>query len=108
MERTGNMTYTYIEESPYQPGKWLIYFKNCFMPEDKIIGCLHVFGARLFGLTYANYLRYLRDKCGAEIQGKNSRYPTPYFLSERECQKVADELDRRIKLIVNEKSRYME
>ena len=95
------MRYTYVEESPYNPGKWLIYFKNGLMPFEPCVGCRHVLGARLMGLNYADYLRLCRDEYGAEIQGKGQKYPTPYFTSEASAERLAAQFENRIYTLLN-------
>ena len=41
-------------------------------------GSYNVLFARIFGLSYPDFLRCVRDVFGAEIRGKNCRYP--YFI----------------------------
>lgn len=62
-------------ESPYKASYWIL-------------------GSRLLGLSYPNYLRYLRDKYGATLVGRNG-IPRFYFKEKKNCEKVIDELNKR-------------
>lgn len=78
----------YLDESPYQPGKWMVR-----MHHDKFFctsteGSYHVLEARLLGLSYAWYLRMCRDELSAEIIGKGSLYPVAYFKDKLLGQKL--------------------
>lgn len=113
-----------VEESPYQPGKYIIYPKHENFYLKSTSGSYNVIYARLFNLSYAQYLRMCRDLFEAEIIGKNTLYPVAYFskrlaattickllnaranyvLWEREYgaeyemkKKVVEEFDRRVK-----------
>lgn len=54
-----------------------------------------ILAARLFGLSYPDYLRMLRDKYGATLSGKNGGWITASFNDAAQCQKVVNELNRR-------------
>ena len=54
-----------------------------------------ILAARLFGLSYPDYLRMLRDKYGATLKGKNGGWITASFNDPAQCQKVITELNRR-------------
>lgn len=60
-------------------GRYLIKVNFNEYPLQISGGSFSVIEARVMGLTYANYLRMCRDIFGAEIEGKNSLYPTAYF-----------------------------
>lgn len=62
---------------------------------SKITGSWAVFEARVMGLSYANYLRMCRDIYGAEIIGKGYKYPTAFFSSKLEAQKLMKVLEKR-------------
>ena len=61
-------------ESPYKASYWIL-------------------GSRLFGLSYPNYLRYLRDEYGATLVGKD--IPSFYFKEKKDCESVINELNKR-------------
>lgn len=107
-----------IEESPYQPGKWLIVpvhdnFHIDGLPNG---GSCNVICARLMNLTYAQYLRFCRDVLGAEIYGKNSMYPVAYFRRGGVLQQFVKLLNNRANLVLwerehpdwRERSEYVE
>ena len=52
-----------------------------------------ILGSRLFGLSYPNYLRYLRDEYGATLVGKV--IPRFYFKEKKDCERVINELNKR-------------
>lgn len=62
-------------ESPYKASYWIL-------------------GSRLFGLSYPNYLRYLRDEYGATLIGRDG-IPRFYFKEKKDCEKIIDELNKR-------------
>lgn len=89
-----------IEESPYNPGKYMIVpvHENFFLKSTK--GSYNVICARLMGLSYAQWLRFCRDCCGAEIVGKNHQYPIPYFTKGDRVQALCRLLNSRANLIL--------
>lgn len=94
--------YFTIEESVSQPGKWLISFDLEEFPMYTK-GSFNVLAARVMGLSYIDYLRMCRDVLGAEIIGKNSLYPVPYFKKTRELVAFVRLLNIRFNFIVWEK-----
>jgi hypothetical protein len=66
-------------------------------------GSYNVIGARLMGLTYANYLRMCRDIYGAEIVGKGSAYPYPVFKLSKELDDLIEQLNARANLVLWER-----
>lgn len=62
------------------------------MDKDSNYGVL---AARLFGLSYPDYMRMLRDVYGATLSGKNGGWITASFSDAAQCQKVIKELNRR-------------
>lgn len=57
-------------------------------------GSFNIFPCRLFGLTPAQYLRMVRDKYGAILQGKTG-YITYHFSDTKQCDALVKELNRR-------------
>ena len=80
------------DESAAHPGKWRIIPVHDNFHLGETTGSYNLICARLFNLSYAQYLRMCRDCFGAEIIGKGSHYPVAYF-------KRSEELDALIKLL---------
>lgn len=89
-----------IEESPYNPGKFFIMPVHENFHLNSAIGSFHIIAARLMNLTYAQYLRFCRDCCGAEIVGKNSLYPIAYFPQGERIQALCRLLNSRANLVL--------
>lgn len=89
-----------IEESPYNPGKLFItpVHENFFLKHTE--GSFNVICARLMNLSYAQYLRFCRDLCGAEIVGKGHTYPIPYFSHGERVQALCRLLNSRANLVL--------
>lgn len=92
------------EESPYHPGKYTIRpdFDKFFLNYTE--GSFNIICARLMGLSYADYLRMCRDCFGAEIMGKNSKYPIAYFKRSKELDALIDNLNARANMVMWERS----
>lgn len=56
------------------------------------IGSYNILPARILGLTYAEFLRYARDKYNGIIIGKEYKYPKVVFNSEQDCNLLCKEL----------------
>jgi hypothetical protein len=91
------------EASPYQTGKYVIrpIYDNFHL--DSTNGSFNVICARLFGISYADYLRMCRDKYKAEIIGKGSLYPVAYFNLSQELFALIDQLNARANLVLWER-----
>lgn len=89
------------DESAIQPGKYIVrpIHENFFL--DFTEGSFNVIGARLMGLTYAQFLRMCRDIYGAEIVGKGDAYPVAYFNSFKGLQDLIEELNTRANLVLS-------
>lgn len=79
--------YFTLEESSI-PNKYLIKFNAHDFDSVTTKGSYNVLMARFLGLSYAQFLRLCRDVCGAEIYGKNTKYPLPYFTRNVETTKL--------------------
>jgi hypothetical protein len=104
MEGVGSMTKVkvfYRDESASFPGKYMIRANLDSFHLYSTDGTFNVIGARLMGLTYANYLRMCRDVYGAEIIGKNSAYPVAYFKPNQELNNLINQLNERANLILS-------
>ena len=93
----------YRDESANYPGKYLIKANLDTFHLGCTKGNYNVIQARLFNLTYANYLRMCRDCFGAEIIGKNSIYPVAYFKRSKELDALIDNLNARANLVLWER-----
>ena len=94
----------YLDDSPLYKNKYVIRFnidKSLF--PNGTTGSYNIFQARLLNLSYAEYLRFCRDKLGAELIGKGSRYMFPYFDNNEEVKLLVKLLNTRMSYIVNEK-----
>lgn len=93
----------YRDESASYPGKYTIradldkFYLSCTE------GSYNVIGARLMGLTYAQYLRMCRDVYGAEIIGKGNKYPVAYFKLSNELNALIEQLNTRANLVLWER-----
>ena len=93
----------YRDESATQPGKYMIRADLDKFHLLSTEGSYNIIGARLMGLTYANYLRMCRDEFGAEIIGKGSLYPHPVFKLSQGLQDLIDQLNARANLVLWER-----
>lgn len=91
------MIYFQVTQSPYSTkGEYFIQLKEVaakyFTPMK---GSFSVLNARLFGLSFPQYLRYISANYGARIIGKTI-YPIIYFENEQDAKNLANELDKRL------------
>lgn len=92
--------YFYLDESASKPGKFLIRTNFTTMPLLSTTGSFNILAARLMGLKYADYLRVCRDVFGADIIGKNVKYPVAYFTRTPEVEMLLKILNKRVELIM--------
>lgn len=76
----------------YQENTYLIGFSHEKFFGGEASGSYHIIGARILGLTYANYLRYIRDNFNAELRGKEG-YSYPVFKDIDSCKKAVNHLN---------------
>ena len=93
----------YRDESASYPDKYMIRVDLEKFHLDSTEGSYNVIGARLMGLTYANYLRMCRDIYGAEIIGKGTVYPYPIFKFSKELEDLIEQLNTRANLVLWER-----
>ena len=86
-----SMTYFWLDETP--SGKYIIRPVYEKFPIHHFRGSYAVMPSRFFGLSYANYLRLCRDEGGAEIVGKNEKYPIAYFKNDEKAQNFVKKLN---------------
>jgi hypothetical protein len=90
----------YRDESVSYPGKYLIRANLDGFHLYSTEGSFHVIGARLMGLTYAQYLRMCRDCFGAEIVGKGAQFPVAYFKLSKGLEDLIEQLNARANLVL--------
>lgn len=92
-----------IDESPNYPGKWVIRPVHENFHLERTNGSFNLIAARLMNLSYAQYLRFCRDICGAEIYGKNTKYPIAYFKNTPVLGQLVRLLNNRANLVLWER-----
>lgn len=99
-----NRKFFYLDESPLYPGNYSLRLHVEMVEEyfpNGSRGSYNLIAARLLNLPFADYLRYCRDRLGAEIIGRNRRYPYPMFPSQtKEARALCDLLNARMELVV--------
>ena len=93
----------YKDECSSYPGKYLVRADHEAFHLDSTEGSFNIIGARLMGLTYAQYLRMCRDVYGAEIIGKGSLYPYPVFKLSQGLIDLIEQLNARATLVLWER-----
>ena len=97
--------YFYLEESPIYKNKYIIKLNHDkFLFPTGTSGSYNVFIARVLNLSYADYLRYSRDRLGAELIGKQSRYVMAYYDKNQATEAFIKLLNKRMEYIMNEHS----
>lgn len=99
------MTYFIFDDSPIQKGKFLLRPNYPLLPLKGTKGSYNLLASRLMNLSYADFLRMCRDLYGAEIIGKNFMYPIAYFPNSKIGQPLIDELNKRVKILLNKRKR---
>lgn len=92
-----------LEESGYQPNKYILRFHPDRFYCENTTGSFAVMAARIAGLPYGMYCRFCRDVLGAEVVGKESMYPTVYFKKTPETLMFIRLLNSRANLVIWEK-----
>ena len=88
------MNYFVTELSPIH-NKYIVLPNHTALGLTSTNGSYAILGARLFGLTYANYLRLCRDHYNATLIGKKSKYINMTFANKDDADNLAKELSRR-------------
>ena len=91
------------EESASYPGKYIIRPIHDNFHLDYTEGSFNLICARLFGLSYPQFLRMCRDCFGAEIIGKGSMYPVAYFKRSTELDALIEFLNVQASLVLWER-----
>lgn len=96
--------YFYLQHNSIYQDKYIIYFDTPteYFPNGTD-GSYDIFIARLLNLSYADYLRWARDRLGAELIGKNKKYITVLLNgSNPATQAFINVLNKRMEYIINE------
>lgn len=97
--------YFYLDESPIYKNKYIIQLNHDkFLFPTGTSGSYNVFIARVLNLSYADYLRYSRDRLGAELIGKQSRYVVAYYDKNQATETFVKLLNKRMEYIMHEHS----
>lgn len=95
--------YFYLDESPIYKNKYIIRLNHDkFLFPTGTSGSYNVFIARVLNLSYADYLRYSRDRLGAELIGKQSRYVVAYYDKNQATEAFIKLLNKRMEYIMHE------
>ena len=95
--------YFYLDTSPLYTNKYVIRMNHDkFLFPNGTKGSYDVFIARLLNLTYVDYLRYVRDRIGAELVGKKSKYISTYYDLNETTKAFVALLNKRMEYIMNE------
>lgn len=97
-------TYFKLEESPYNPGKYVIRLIHENLPLGIVNGSCNVLAARICGLSWAEYLRMCRDVYEAELVGKNEKYPVAYFANNTKTKELVTLLNKITSTILKHKA----
>lgn len=96
--------YFYLQNDSIYQDKYIIYF-DCpskYFPKGTD-GSYDIFIARLLSLSYPDYLRWARDRLGAELIGKNKRYIKVLFNGNNSTVQIFIKvLNKRMEYIINE------
>lgn len=93
-----------IDTTTLSAGKYVIrpIHENFYLEHTE--GSFNIICARLLGLSYAQYLRFCRDMCGAELYGKNELYPIPVFKMDNRLTQLVTVLNKLANLVLWERS----
>lgn len=92
----------YLEESPVYKNKYCIRLNHSlFLFPNGTSGSYGVIMARVMGLSFPDFLRYCRDRLGAELIGKGSIYVMPYFDNTPEVKQLVKLMNARLEYAKN-------
>ena len=95
--------YFFLDDTPMYKNKYIIRIDPTEMPfKTGMRGSFDVLIARILNLPYNDYLRYCRDRLGAELVGKNSRYITVYLDDTDVTRMFVKLLNKRMDYLLNE------
>ncbi len=99
--------YYHLEESVGNPGKYIIHlnFDEPTLPAMYTAGSYNVLMARLMNMPYCEFLRFCRDRYGADVQGRKNMYPLPIFEKNEKTMELVKELNIRMTIVVDERKK---
>lgn len=77
----------------YEDGTYMIVFIHDTFMGGYNGGSYSIIGARVLGLSYPNYLRYMRDTYDAEVRGREG-YSYLIFKNQGKCLMAIQELNK--------------
>ena len=77
----------------YEDGTYMIVFIHDTFMGGYNGGSYSIIGARVLGLSYPNYLRYMRDTYDAEVRGREG-YSYLVFKDQGKCLMAIQELNK--------------
>ena len=96
--------YFYLDESPLYQNKYVLRIHAEELPfPNGTNGSYNVLAARLLNLSYPDYLRYTRDRLGAELIGRGNKYVIPYFDAKNDVKMLIKVLNKRLEIIMFER-----
>lgn len=94
--------YFSLDESPIYTNKYILRVDMDKLPfPNGTSGAPAILPARLLNLSYSDYLRYTRDRLGAELIGKGKKYIGIYFDRTPVTAQFIKLLNSRVALILN-------
>lgn len=97
--------YFKLEESPCNPGKHFVSLVHENLPLGPVYGSCNVLAAYVCGLSWVEYLRMCRDVYGAELIGKNEKYPVAYFTDVSKGKQLVSVLNEQVSTILKHKAK---
>lgn len=93
----------YLEKTSGFRGKYVIRPNlEKFLLPNGLKGNTAVLPARVLNLSYAQYLRYCRDRLGAELVGRFAHSIIPLFEYTNEVALLLKLLNKRMEFVMNE------
>ena len=80
---------------------WILLTDRDKLPFKIARGSFAVFGARVMGISYADYLRVARDTYGATLKGITG-WIVFFFTDKKDAQRMCDDLNLRLHSILME------
>lgn len=97
--------YFYLDDTPICKDKYVIRMNHELFPfPTGITGSYNVLIARLLNLSYADYLRYARDRLGAELIGKGEKYVMAYYNNTETVKQFIKLLNKRMEYVISERN----
>ena len=104
MGRIGNVNenrFFFLDEAPMYKEKYILRMNHDkFNFPNGTKGSYGVLPARLLGLSYPDYLKFLRDVLGADVIGKNAKYPVAFLDKNETTRQFVKLLNAKMETIV--------